>query len=337
MELSDELLLPDDLPLGHRSGFVAVVGRPNVGKSTLINRLLGQKISIVSPKPQTTRDRLMGILTRDDAQIVFQDTPGIHAPLHRLGEVMVDVAVDAMTDADLLLWVVDVSVKPTDEDRRVAERIAEAVRSSGRKRDSEGHAGDLAVILALNKQDLLRAEHVQENVAAYSVLEPNAGTLLISASRGDNLNLLVDMIVAALPQGPRYFDPDQVTDQQERFMAAELIREQVLLHLHQEIPHAVAVLVDQFKPRSDEMTYISAVIYVERTSQKAIILGKEGSMLKQIGQMARQAIEDLLGTRVFLELWVKVRPKWRSNVEELRRLGYRSPLSARHRGESRRK
>lgn len=316
--------LPNDLRDDFRSGFVAVMGRPNVGKSTLINTLLGQKVSIVSPKPQTTRNRLLGILTRDDAQIIFLDTPGIHRPLHKLGEVLVETAAAALPDADAVVWVVDVAARPNDEDRQVASVLAQAGRG-------------LPVILALNKSDRLLPEYVQDNTAAYAALAPAADALLISAVRGDNLALLVGKIAAALPQGPLLFPEDQVTDQQVRFMAAELVREQVLLHLRDEVPHAVAVYVDAFKDRGEEgpdgafqpsgVTYISAVILVERDTQKSILLGKGGAMIKRIGQGARKNIEDLLETRVFLELWVKVRPKWRTNEEELRRLGYALPKS----------
>lgn len=311
MTTDQNLLLPDNLPADHRSGFVATVGRPNVGKSTLTNRLIGQKIAIVSPKPQTTRNRLMGILTRPDAQVIFLDTPGIHAPQHRLGQILVEVAADTLGDADLVLWVVDVSVAPTDEDRRVAALLAGVPPER--------------ILVALNKADLLRAEHVRENVTAYEGLARGAQSLLISATRGDNLDRLLDMIVAALPLGPRFYPEEEVTDQQERFMAAELVREQVLLHLRQEVPHSIAVSVEEFKPRSEQMTYIRAVIYVERDSQKLIVLGKDGQMLKQIGQAARESIQELIGTKVYLDLWVKVRPKWRSDDAELRRLGYRSP------------
>jgi len=313
------LPLADDLPPDFRSGFVAVVGRPNVGKSTLINRLLGQKIAIVSPKPQTTRNRLLGILTREDAQIVFVDTPGIHKPLHKLGEVLVETAAAVLPDADAVVWVVDVASRPNDEDRQVAAVLAGADRP-------------LPVIVALNQSDRLLPEHVQDNTAAYAALAPGAETLLVSATRGDNLDLLVAKIVAALPAGPRLFPEDQVTDQQLRFMAAELVREQVLLNLRDEVPHSVAVFVDRFEERDTPgasqvpgMTYISAVIYVERDTQKMILLGKNGGMIRRIGQAARQNIEELIETRVFLDLWVKVRPRWRMNEEELRRLGYALP------------
>ena len=337
MDFSNEPALHEALPPDFRSGFAVVVGRPNVGKSTLVNALLGQKIAIVSPKPQTTRNRLLGILTRADAQIIFLDTPGIHAPLHKLGEVLVETAAAALPDADVVVWVVDVAARPNDEDRQVATVLARSARS-------------LPVILALNQSDRLLPEHVKDNSASYAALAPGAETLLISATRGDNLDLLVAKIVAALPFGPLLFPEDQVTDQQLRFMAAELVREQVLLNLRDEVPHSVAVFVDRYEERDvpglsqqpggpgqapgklSGMTYISAVIYVERDTQKMILLGKDGGMIKRIGQAARQSIEELIETRVFLDLWVKVRPKWRTNEEELRRLGYALPATKKVKG-----
>ena len=317
IDLTD-LLLPEDLPPDHRSGFVAVVGKPNVGKSTLMNAYLGQKIAIVSPKPQTTRNRLLGILTLErarndpfDAQIIFVDTPGIHQPLHRLGEYMVETAVRAIPDADLVLFVVDASQPPDDEDRQIAEILA-------------AQGGRVPVLLALNKADLL-PEGSEEYVAAYQALGAFDGWVLVSALHGTNRARLLEMVVERLPPGPRYFPEEQVTDQQLRFIVGELIREQVLRHLYQEVPHAVAVVVDQFKERSAEMTYISANIFVERDTQKGIILGQKGSMIKRIGRDARQQIEALLETRVYLELWVKVKKKWRTDELELRRLGYDLP------------
>ena len=310
-----DLLMPLDLPPDHKSGFVAVVGKPNAGKSTLMNAYLGQKIAIVSPKPQTTRNRLLGILTLEqeqgdiaDAQIVFVDTPGIHQPLHELGVYMVETAVRAIPDADVVLFLVDVSQLPGDEDRQIAEII--------RKQCQE------PVLLVLNKADLLAAEAVAEHTEAYQALGPFDDSFLISALHNNGLDELLGETVKRLPLGPRYYPEEQVTDQQLRFMAAELVREQILQHLRQEIPYSVAVVVQDFKQRSETMTYISANIFVERDTQKSIILGHRGSMIKRIGQDARHEIEDLLETRVYLELWVKVRKKWRKNEQELRRLGY---------------
>jgi GTP-binding protein Era len=315
-----DLLIDDDLPPDHRSGFVAVVGKPNVGKSTLMNAYLGQKIAIVSPKPQTTRARLLGILTLKraqgdlaDAQIIFVDTPGIHRPLHKLGEYMVDAAVRAIPDADAVLFLVDVSRPPSDEDRQIAGILRQQ--------------SQMPIILTLNKADLLPPDDPAPYLESYQALGQFEDSLLVSAVRGDNLDHLLEMTIDRLPLGPRFYPEEQITDQHLRFMAAELIREQVIHHLRQEIPYSIAVMVDQFKERSEDLTYISANIFVERDRQKAIVLGRGGTMIKRIGADARHEIEDLLGTRVYLELWVKVRKKWRGDEEELRRLGYALPPS----------
>jgi GTP-binding protein Era len=302
-----------DLPADHRSGFVAVVGRPNVGKSTLMNAYLGQKVAIVSEKPQTTRNRLLGILTRADAQAIFIDTPGIHAPLHKLGEIMVETAVQAIPDADVVLLVVDASVPPTAEDALVVQ----AIREQGQ---------GLPVVMALNKVDLLPTPESPYAEAYLGMLQPSAW-LPVSAVRGDQRDQLLELIIAHLPLGPRYYPEEQITDQQMRFIAAELIREASLGRLRQEVPYALAVVVDEFKPRSQEMTYIGATIFVERDSQKGIVIGQGGQTLKDIGKAARTEIEKLVDTRVFLELWVKVRPKWRKKDDELHRLGYVPPRS----------
>ena len=315
------MILDDELPPGHRSGFVAVIGKPNVGKSTLINAWLGQKIAIVSPKPQTTRNRLRGILTRPDAQIIFVDTPGIHQPRHKLGEFMVETATKSIPDADVVLFMVDVSEMPTAEDEQIAQLIEEQ--------------GQSPVVLVLNKADLLPPEKVQPHGDAYFKLVKHDAWveceayrnqwMMISATRGDNRDKLLDMVVARLPEGPRYYPSDQLTDQTMRFIAAELIREQVLRFVHQEVPHAVAVAVEEWKQRREDLTYIGATVFVEKDSQKGIIIGEGGRMLKRIGRAAREEVERLVGNRVYLELWVKVRKKWRGDEDELRRLGYALP------------
>jgi GTP-binding protein Era len=302
------LILDDELPPDHRSGFVAVIGKPNVGKSTLINAWLGEKIAIVSPKPQTTRNRLRGILTRPDAQIIFVDTPGIHQPRHKLGEFMVETATKSIPDADVVFFMVDVSEMPTVEDEQIAQLIEEY--------------GQAPVVLVLNKADLLPPDKVQPHSDAYFKLVKHNEWMMISATRGDNRDKLLDMVVARLPEGPRYYPPDQLTDQNMRFIVAELIREQVLRFVHQEVPHAVGVVVEEWKQRREDLTYIGANIFVEKDSQKGIIIGEGGKMLKRIGRAAREEIEQLVGNRVYLELWVKVRKKWRKDEDELRRLGY---------------
>ena len=309
-EIPAELLFDDDLlPPDHRSGFVAVVGRPNVGKSTLMNAYLGQKIAIVSSRPQTTRNQLLGILTLKEAQLVFVDTPGIHHPQHKLGQYMVDTATRAIPDADLVLWLVDGAERPHRDDRLVAEAVA-------RVKDR------LPVILALNKIDKLQPDQVQDRLNAYlKLLKPDA-SLPISAIEGDNCDALLQTIIAHLPPGPRFFPAEQVTDVHIRFIAGEMVREAALQVLRDELPHAVAIEVEEFKERSQTMTYISAIIYVERDTQKAIVIGKGGQTLKRIGQVARKAIEALVQTQVYLELRVKVRPNWRQQEKLMRRLGY---------------
>lgn len=299
----------ESIPPGHRSGFVAVIGRPNVGKSTLMNRLVGQKVAIVSPKPQTTRSRILGILTRQDVQVIFVDTPGIHRPHHRLGEVMVDTATNAIPDADVVLFIVDVSVSPTKEDRMIADLIPERT--------------DAPVILVLNKMDLMPPQKVDPHTEAYWELAPYRGEWMMTvATEGVNLVKLLDRIVAALPQGPRYYPGDQITDQTERQIAAELVREQVLRHTYQEVPYSVAVVVEDFKERERGLTYIAANIFVEKESQKGIIIGRGGRMIRRIGAAARQSIERMVGGQVYLDLWVKVRKGWRQDEGALRRLGY---------------
>jgi GTP-binding protein Era len=310
-EMNEIVPAKADLPPEHRSGYVAVLGKPNVGKSTLMNAFLGQKIAIVSEKPQTTRNRLLGILTRADAQVIFVDTPGIHAPLHKLGEIMVETAVQAIPDADEVLFIVDASAPPNEEDVMVAQ----AIRAQG---------GALPVVMALNKIDLLPGPESPHTAAYLELLQPDAW-LPVSATRGDQRDELLDLIIAHLPPGPRYYPEEQITDQQTRFIAAELIREAALRRLHQEVPHSLAVVVDEFKERSQDMTYISATIYVARDSQKGIVIGQGGRTLKDIGKSARPEIERLVGTRVFLDVWVKVWPKWHKKEDELRRLGYAVP------------
>ena len=309
--VKEEPLIPDDLPPDHRSGWVALIGRPNVGKSTLLNAYLGQKLAIVSDKPQTTRKRLLGILTQPNAQIIFVDTPGIHAPLHKLGEYMVETAVAALQDADVVLLMVDLSFPTGKEDRLVAGAL---VRSK-----------PPCSILVMNKVDLVPMDELEARQQAYRDLVQTDAQAVISATRGDNRDELLQHIIAALPPGPRYFPDEQVTDQQERFIAAELIREQVLRLTHQEIPYSVAVVIDEFKERRADLAYIEATILVEKDSQKGILIGENGKMLKQIGVGARADIEAMLGHKVFLELWVKVDKRWRSNEVELQRLGYSSP------------
>jgi GTP-binding protein Era len=297
------------IPPDHKSGFVAVVGRPNVGKSTLVNALVGQKVAIVSPKPQTTRSRILGILTRPGVQVIFVDTPGVHRPHHKLGKAMVADATRALPDADVVLFVVDGSVPPTREDRMVADLIRQQT--------------DTSIILVLNKMDLLPIEKVEPHTEAYWALVPERRDwMMTTATQGVNLEKLLERIVDALPEGPPYYPGDQVTDQTERDIAAEMVREQVLRHTRQEVPHAVAVVVEEFKERENGVVYIAANVFVEKRSQKGIVIGRKGRMLRKIGAAARQDIERMTGGRIYLDLWVKVRKDWRRDEEELRRLGY---------------
>jgi len=278
---------------------------------------LGQKIAITSPKPQTTRDQLLGILTLENSQILFLDTPGIHKPQHRLGEHMVTVATETIDDADVVLWLVDVNAPPTEEDRAIAELLVKVARRSKQK---------LApLVLGLNKLDLPEsAALVEARTTEYTALigDIQIETMAFSGLTGKGVDELIDELRELLPPGPRYYPADQVTDLQTRFIVAELIREQALHLLAQELPHSLAVVVDEFTQRSEEMTYISAVLYVERETQKPIVLGQGGKMIKRIGQRARPQIEELIGMKVYLELWVKVWEKWRKREGMLRRLGY---------------
>lgn len=305
----------------YRSGYVAVIGRPNAGKSTLFNRLLGQKIAITSPKPQTTRDQILGILTEPGVQILFLDTPGIHKPKHKLGEYMVAVAAATIHDADLVLWLVDVNTPPKEEDHHISAMLHEFHQ----------HRALPPLLLGANQIDQWHGNAINfaERLHEYKMLLPKredaaqeTAVCVFSGLTGEGVADLVATLRTQLPLGPPYYPDDQVTDVEMRFIAAELIREQILHLLEQEVPHSIAVEVDEFSERSPELTYISAVIYVERDSQKAIVLGEGGRMIKQIGQRARPQIEELVGTRVYLELWVKVWERWRRREGLLRQLGY---------------
>ena len=298
-------------PAGFQSGFVAVMGRPNVGKSTLINHLLGTKIAATSPWPQTTRKAQMAILTLENAQIVFVDTPGFHQPIHKLGEKMVQEALRTIEECDLCLFLVDISQAPQEEDRMLAQALTELRRS-------------LKIILALNKSDINSEELNELQKEQYDEFIPYTDAIMISSTRGDNLDQLINLIASHLPEGPPFFPEDQLTDLYEREIAADLIREALLYNLRAEVPHSIAVRVDEFKDRDDKTSYIAATLFVERESQKGIVIGQGGEKLKQIGIDARQKIEELIGRRVYLRLRVKVRKNWRNDEAALNLFGYKS-------------
>ncbi|MFQ3647846.1 MAG: GTPase Era [Anaerolineae bacterium] len=304
-ELDD--IFADDWGDDHRSGVVAVVGRPNVGKSSLLNALLGQKIAITTPKPQTTRRQQLGILTLPHAQILFTDTPGIHRPHNKLGEYMVAAAENALRDADVILWIMDATEPPNASDRLISEKLAKIRQTP--------------VLLILNKVDLLKGV---VDFSAHIALAPEAKLLHVSALKGTNIDKLIEELVALLPLGPRYYPVDQVSDMNMRFIAAEIIREKIINNTSQEVPHSVAVEIDGFKEEPDRST-ISAIIYVEKDSQRGILVGKGGSMIKKIGTEARRELIEQMGTPVHLDLRVKVLPNWRDDEALMRRMGYRLP------------
>ncbi|OAQ21601.1 GTPase Era [Thermosulfurimonas dismutans] len=292
---------------GYRSGFVALIGLPNVGKSTLMNQLIGTKVAITTPKPQTTRFQIRGILTGPNYQVVFVDTPGIHKAKELFNRLMVEQAVKAIEEVDGVVWVVDAA----DRRPREEEQILEILRRT-----------EKPTILALNKIDLVKKAELLPVIDFFSKLYPFRAIVPISALERDGLSELTEEIVAMLPEGPPYYPPEMVTDQPERLLAAEIIREKLFMLTRQEIPYSTAVVVEEFREDPEKkVLYIQAVIYVEKDSQKGIVIGKGGQLLKKIGTLAREELEFILGKRIYLDLWVKVLRGWRKEERLLRRLG----------------
>lgn len=291
-----------------KSGFTAIIGRPNVGKSTLLNQIVGQKIAIMSDKPQTTRNKIQGVYTTEKMQIVFLDTPGIHKPQSKLGNFMMKVAESTFHEVDAILFVVDVADGLGGGDRFIIEQLKDV---------------KTPVFLVLNKIDQVHPEKLLPAIQSYKNLYNFAEIIPVSAINGNNVNTLLEQIGRYLPLGPHYYPEDQVTDYPEQFVCAELIREKILHHTREEIPHSIAVQIEAMKVQDNGLVDISAVIYVERDSQKGIIIGKQGALLKQIGKEARYDIEALLGSKIFLQLWVKVKKDWRNQDHVLKDLGFR--------------
>jgi GTP-binding protein Era len=290
-----------------RSGFVAIIGRPNVGKSTLLNQLVGQKLAIMSDKPQTTRNKIIGVLNRDNVQIVFIDTPGIHKPKHKLGELMVEASRRSLNEVDCILLLIDVTQKPGKGDEYVLTNLAHI---------------KTPVFLVINKIDLLPKNEVLPVIDQWKNKFDFKEIVPVSALRNNNTAALVDLIEDRLPIGPKYYPEDMITDQPERLLVAELIREKVLHRTREEVPHSIAVVVEQMERRNNDLIFVGAYVFVERDSQKKILIGKNGNFLKEIGTAARGEIEALLGNKVFLDLWVKVKKDWRNHEGSLRNLGF---------------
>ncbi len=289
------------------SGFISVVGRPNVGKSSLINLLLGQKIAAVSPRPQTTQRVQLGILSDDDSQMIFMDTPGIHKPLSKLGEAMNESAEGTIADSDCVLWITDISVKPNNEDEIAAERIRASVPQE-------------KTVMVLNKADLVSKNQLAENENFYRKLLPDAKRMPVSCKTGAGIPELLAELKSRMPEGPAFYDPDQITDLYERDIAADLIRESLLRNLDDEIPHSIAVRIDEYKDRTETNSYIGATLLLDRESHKGIVIGKNGDMIKKIGQDARREIERLTERKIYLDLRVKVMKNWRNDEALLRQL-----------------
>lgn len=291
-----------------RSGFVALIGRPNVGKSTLMNSFVGEKVAIMSDKPQTTRNKIRGILTNDEGQVIFLDTPGIHKPHSKLGQQLVKIAQNAFQEVDLILFLVDAYEGIGAGDRFIIQHLKKA---------------STPVFLVVNKIDRVHPDSLLPLIDQYRSLHTFQEVVPVSALQGNNMSTLLQLIMKYLPEGPMYYPSDQVTDHPEQFIVAEIIREKILHLTREEIPHSVAVMIEEMKLRKGKkLLDIHAIIFAERESQKRILIGKQGRLLKEVGKRARQECEALLGYPIYLDLWVKVKKDWRNEMPMLRRLGY---------------
>jgi GTP-binding protein Era len=301
-------LFDDTQVKGYKSGFISIIGRPNVGKSTFLNRVIGQKIAIMSDKPQTTRNKVQGVLTQNDSQMIFIDTPGIHKPKHKLGDFMMKVATNTLKEVDLILFMINATEGYGRGDEFIIEKL-QSVKTP--------------VFFVVNKIDAMHPDDLLPIIEKYQQLYPFAAVVPISALEGNNVDTLLEQIKEHLPEGPQFYPADQVTDHPERFIISELVREKVLHLTREEIPHSVAVVIDSIKKMDNSDTInVMATIVVERDSQKGIVIGKQGKMLKEVGSRARVDIENLLGSKVFLELWVKVQKDWRNKASQLRDYGF---------------
>ncbi len=291
----------------HKSGFVSIIGRPNVGKSTFVNRVIGHKIAIMSDKAQTTRNKIQGVMTRDDAQIIFIDTPGIHKPKHKLGDYMMRVAKNTLSEIDAIMFMVNVN----EDIGRGDEYIMEMLKNV-----------KTPIFLVLNKIDLVHPDTLMPKIEQYQSYMDCTDIIPISALEGLNVDHFIDVLKSFLPEGPKYYPDNQISDHPEQFVVSEIIREKILHLTSEEIPHAIGVNVDRMIKEDEDRVRIEATIYVERDSQKGIVIGKGGKKLKEVGKRARRDIEMLLGSKVYLELWVKVQRDWRNKVNFIRQIGY---------------
>jgi GTP-binding protein Era len=300
--------MTEEISVEHKAGFVTMWGRPNVGKSTLLNALVGEKVAIVTPRPQTTRNRVIGVSEVENGQIVFLDTPGILKPKQKLDEYLIKAARTGLRDADIILFVVDGSTPPHSDDKRAAKLIRSIEKD---------------VLLVVNKIDIVAMPKLQSRIEEYKRLGDFKGGVALSAIKKINTPILMEKLLELLPESPAFYPEGTITDQQEKLTMSELIREQVLFFVKQEIPHGVAVIVNEVTPRTDKLVYIAATVFIEQPSHKLIIVGADGQMLKEIGKRSRLGIQELLDKKVYLDLWVKVSKNWRKNEAALERFGYK--------------